>query len=472
MKIRFIAITVASLVPIFAVCTVGSAVSAPRSPAQPPAISNPAIKIVGVGDSLTAGEQSAGLVGIGIPNPTQTHGYWALLWHQANGGDVSDPATSPLPLMKAPGMLAYLTLNAGVPTPIQNACAGYNATAYSFETALQARANPTYSPYDVAIPGQTVHEALYASAPSASGPSAVAPNGSIACNGAVPPTSFQAAVIDNGENTTFYPILATFGPNVTQVQAAVSLHGQIDTLWLGQNDQLKHILNPDLIPAVDPVQFGSDITTAIKALQGSGAKVAVANLMDPFHVAAWIPQPKIAAALVQFTSRMATPVDAATAAKVARRIDTILLTYGVGPHGYVSIFVLPVIAAHLSAPPKLSVGDYVPDTLAAQAESLDIAYNRQIAAAAASTGAALVDVHTMEAQAYATGGIPITSTCCFVTYGGGFYGLDGVHPSNTFYAILANSFIGTIDRAFGKSIPSFSPSDLAAIASSDPFAPK
>lgn len=91
---------------------------------------------------------------------------------------------------------------------------------------------------------------------------------------------------------------------------------------------------------------------------------------------------------------------------------------------------------------------------------------------AASTGAALVDVHTMEAQAYATGGIPITSTCCFVTYGGGFYGLDGVHPSNTFYAILANSFIGTIDRAFGKSIPSFSPSDLAAIASSDPFAPK
>jgi hypothetical protein len=115
------------------------------------------------------------------------------------------------------------------------------------------------------------------------------------------------------------------------------------------------------------------------------------------------------------------------------------------------------------------VGSYISDALAAQAESLNAAYNAQIAAA---TGAALVDVHALEGQAYAAGGIAITATSCHVSYGGGFYSLDGAHPSNTFYAILANGFIGTIDKAFGKTIAEFSPAELATIAAGRSVRPK
>jgi hypothetical protein len=75
------------------------------------------LSIAGVGDSLTAGVQSGGLMGFDLPvlgvNPqlgqigpvqrTQEHGFFALLWEQANGVDIntmSDPSVSPLPLLK------------------------------------------------------------------------------------------------------------------------------------------------------------------------------------------------------------------------------------------------------------------------------------------------------------------------------------------------------------------------------------
>jgi hypothetical protein len=115
---------------------------------------------------------------------------------------------------------------------------------------------------------------------------------------------------------------------------------------------------------------------------------------------------------------------------------------------------------------------YIADALAAQAETLNTAYNARIASAVKGAGAALVDIDTLEAQAYASGGIPITPTCCSVTCGGGLYTLDGLHLSNTFNAIVANGFIGAIDKAFGKNIPACSPTELETIAADDPFAPK
>jgi hypothetical protein len=36
---------------------------------------------------------------------------------------------------------------------------------------------------------------------------------------------------------------------------------------------------------------------------------------------------------------------------------------------------------------------------------------------------------------------------------GGLFSLDGIHPTNTGYAILANEFIGTLNRRFDTRIP-------------------
>jgi hypothetical protein len=464
------------LIGLVACASSGSASSpAPQQSPAPPAILHPALKLVGVGDSLTAGEQSGGLVGVAssaIPNAAQTHGFWALIWNRANGGDLSSVQTSPLPLIKAPGLLTYLTLESGFPALIQNACQGYNSSAFSASTALQSRANPNVSPYDVGIPGQTVHEALFMTAPSATGPTGTAADGSFACSGAIPPMSGQVAAEYNVENTAFYPILATFGSNLTQVQAAASLHGEIATVWLGQNDQIKPLLVPGGIAPTPPEQFGSDITQIIRTLQQSGAKVAIANLMDELHPAAFIPQPQLAAALVRLTSQTAKPIDPATATVIAQKIDAFLQPYGVGSGGYVTFPELLTLATHLESPSPPPLGSTISDKLAAQEQTLNTAYNAQIAAAVAATGAALVDMHAFEAQAYAAGGIAVSPICCTSAFGGGMWSLDGIHPSNTFYAILANRFIGVIDKAFGKTIAPFSPAELAAIAANDPFAPK
>jgi hypothetical protein len=82
---------------------------------------------------------------------------------------------------------------------------------------------------------------------------------------------------------------------------------------------------PGVIAPTPPEQFGSDITQIIRTLQQSGAKVAIANLMDELHPAAFIPQPQIAAALVRLTSQTAKPIDpstaAVTAAVIAQKID-------------------------------------------------------------------------------------------------------------------------------------------------------
>src|ERR1700676_1882942 len=91
-------------------------------PAGNPGTLAPAQKltITGIGDSLTAGTQSGGRMGADLPVPgtnpqlgqigpvqgTQEHGFFALLWEQANGVDIttmSDPTKSPLPLLIPPG---------------------------------------------------------------------------------------------------------------------------------------------------------------------------------------------------------------------------------------------------------------------------------------------------------------------------------------------------------------------------------
>src|ERR1700722_13142678 len=112
-------------------CAVAACSSSGATPAIAPAGNattvkpqtvNPILaKIVGVGDSLTAGYQANGMLGqANAPNPlepgtpippTQENGFWADVDEQASGLPIEqaiarefDPATSPLPLIAAPGI--------------------------------------------------------------------------------------------------------------------------------------------------------------------------------------------------------------------------------------------------------------------------------------------------------------------------------------------------------------------------------
>ncbi|MDP9025330.1 MAG: hypothetical protein M3N13_08155, partial [Candidatus Eremiobacteraeota bacterium] len=298
------------------------------------------LKLVGVGDSLTAGVQSNGLMGADVtPNPffagsspfpivqaTQTHGFWALLWARANAAPVDNPATSPLPLIVPPGIGQILVPKdaAGDLTSISSACGSNNAVAYSLETALATRRNAGAVPYDVAIPGQTVHEALYQIAPQT--------NCGVPANAGV---FGGLANIVNSESENFYPVLGNFPRNTSQVAAAAGLHGAIDTVWLGSNDLLKYAFSAGALPPTDPGALQTDIVAIVKALQSSGAKVAVANLFDVIHSPFFLAQPTFAAA---FTARL-TPVLGAAAAAVAgpRLAAQVDATYGLGSGGFLTI---------------------------------------------------------------------------------------------------------------------------------------
>src|SRR6185436_11605129 len=51
-------------------------------------------------------------------------------------------------------------------------------------------------------------------------------------------------------------------------------------------------------------------------------------------------------------------------------------------------------------------------------------------------------------------------------YLGGIFSLDGIHPSRTGHALIANAFIDAINARFGESIPQVS---VSRIASRDPL---
>jgi lysophospholipase L1-like esterase len=453
------------------------------------------LTIAGVGDSLTAGTQSSGTMGADLPvlgvspqlgqigpvQRTQEHGFFALLWEQANGVDIttmSDPTRSPLPLLTPPGVGGLLapTSTHIFPAPVTNVCDAHQLPANQFSTALSLRENPALNPYDVAIPGQTVHEALYMN--GATGDCGVTPANAS-------PIFVALNSLVNGESQNFWPILAGFGQGVTQVDAAVSTHAQVATVWLGSNDLLKIAFSGGASPVTSPQSVHDDIAAIVRKLQGAGSKVAVANLVDVMGAATFISQPAYQPTLQAYIAGLleaqgvppAQAVPAATAYSTAYAAQETAQT-GLGPNGYFTISALfatlQTAAAQIPAhappvAPSIPAGDYVADAVANNVKALNTAYNASIAQAAQETGAALVDEHALFAAIAAAGGVPINPpACCSLVYRGGLTSLDGLHPSNTGYALIANAFIQQLNASYNLAIPQV---NVAAVYATDPYAP-
>jgi lysophospholipase L1-like esterase len=450
-------------------------------------------RIVGVGDSLTAGVQSDALLGADVnPNPiagspfpfvpnTQSKGYYARIWEQANPGkSVLNPSVSPLPLIAAPGLgqIIIPTATGGV-TSLQTACGGNNALAFSYSTAAQTRINPGVSPLDVAIPGQTMHEALYMYQPL--GP----------CNGASLPSPFNGLnQVVGSESLYITPILSSFGRGSTQIGAATRLSPTLAIVWLGSNDLLHYLGSNGGFPPPTVASFQADAVNIISQLQKAGAKVAIANLLPVEDIPYFTPVAELPQIFVAKLGPLGvTPAEAeALAAETQAFLQS---QYGLGTGSYLTLTgankVFGAVQAYLTANPpgslpldtaltaaKIGAGDYVSANVAATGAQLNAAYSQAIAAAAHQRGAALVDVASTYNQILANGGvypIPTNPACCSVQYGGGLFSLDGVHPSDTGYAIISNVFIETIDQAYGANIPPLTQAQIEAINATDLYSP-
>ncbi len=111
-------------------------------------------------------------------------------------------------------------------------------------------------------------------------------------------------------------------------------------------------------------------------------------------------------------------------------------------------------------------GDVVIDAgEVAQIRSAIAEYNAFIPAQAEAKGAALVDIHVLfdsiKAKGLVSGGQRLTTG-----FLGGLFSLDGVHPTNTGYAVVANEFIEALNTHFAAGIP---PAAVSQVRKTDPL---
>jgi len=96
------------------------------------------------------------------------------------------------------------------------------------------------------------------------------------------------------------------------------------------------------------------------------------------------------------------------------------------------------------------------------------AYNVVIANAAKQAGFGLADIYgeinSIIAEPVTLEGFTVTTH-----YNGGAFSLDGVHPSDSGYALFANTFISAYDETYGQTVPTIPMANQIDILNSDPY---
>ena len=466
--------------------------------------------IVGVGDSLTAGYQSNGFLGAtGVHNPGgypvppgQENGWWADLYEQASGkpldaaiAQMYDPSTSPLPLIAKPGLnnqiIPYTTL-----FPIQEQKSGdictddnsFNEASYHLKGNARVRMDPNSTEIrDVGIPGLTLHEANVLHEPQTD-----------TCK-FIPGVPGLLSMVVSDESATFWPVLGNFtklGPDLTDVNAAASRHPTLATVWLGANDVLKYMGSGGRFVGGDrnAAQAESDLRATFSTLEHAGAHVVVANLPNILEVGyfqrvtnpngfkdcalktyAWcllnlgIGTTKQEVTAIANRYHLSTPGGCVPASETK-------------PCGYLTlagvIEIIQYFQAHYpnypdldcaapapgcKAVPGSGLGNYyITPEFAGKIQALNDAINQGIDDAATASHVPLVDVQAIfhglasgnPSDPYFKLAASINpGVCCTLGYLYGILSFDGLHPSNTGYALIAYVFIDTINKAYGTNIP-------------------
>ncbi len=469
-------------------------------------------RIVGVGDSLTAGYQADGFLGEtgfkdpyngGVVPPGQENGWWADLNEQASNesldrsiGEMFDPAVSPLPLIKGPGLNNQLIPASLFPFELQksgDACTdyhGFNQAGYLLSGLSRVRMNPHSTTIrNLGIPGITLHEANVLHEPQTD-----------TCQ-PLPGIPGLLSMVVADESSSFWPVLGNFtklGQNLTLVDAAASLHPTLATVWLGANDVLKYMGSGGLFVGGDrtPGEAESDLNETIGTLKHAGARVVVANLPNiveagylqrvtipanktecPLRTYAWcllafgLDSPSLARSVTKQLAKaygLDTP-QGCVPASVSRPCGYLTLGAVVEVIGYFSAYgSVPNLDCANPMPGCKAVagsglgGNYITPEFAGKIQALNNAMNEGIDAAASHNQVALVDIQAIfhglvsgdpSNQYFARAASIEPGVCCAIGYLYGILSFDGLHPSNSGYALITYYFIQELNRAYGAHIP-------------------
>ena len=374
-------------------------------PATPPSFANTVV----VGDSLSSGFENGAMLDSLEPNG------WASL--------VATQASFPLvlPLIAPPGAPAVLQLESLGPPPVITQESGVTT----------GRDNPTVQPTNLSVPGQTLDQAIN-----------LAPS---------------ALLTDDEDIITELILGFPLGDNKSQMNEAIALNPTAIFVWIGNDDALNGDEGGSATAMTPLASFTSDFQQLLSSLHSqTKATLIVANIPDVTAVPYLTPAATVIAEVSTETGLPATQVAAAL---------------GLEDGDLVNATGLDEIQSDVTAIQQGQVP--VPLTDAGFLNAADIAaiqtavnqYNTAIAQEVTAVGGVLVDVHTFNAG-LAQNGVTINNYHATNAFLGGLFGLDGLHPTNTGYALLANLFIDTMNSNLKTTIPEV---NVTAVATADPF---
>ena len=362
-----------------------------------------------LGDSLTAGYQSASLL-----DTAEVHAWAPLVATQA-GFAITQALIAP------PGAPSTLQLKSLSPLTI--------VTASGTTTG---RDNPSTQVTDLAVPGALLND-LMNTVPVAS------------------PTTGQQQIT---QLVLGFPGLG-LGQAYSQATFAVKANPTTIFLWAGNNDAL----DADISGMPASMTSVSDFTTQYTALiteltTKTTAHLVIANIPD--------------VTLVPYLQPAAT-ILAEYSAATGYPIATLSGLFGISAGDFVNPEGLGEIAAIVAGSQTTPVSDAgvltAAEAVIVQQRVTD--FNTVIAAQAKTAGATLVDIHTLFAE-LAANGLTVSGYTGTSAFLGGFFSLDGIHPTNTGYAVVANAFIDAMNAGFGSKIADV---NIATVAASDPLWP-
>ena len=372
-------------------------------------------KMVVVGDSVLAGFSSGGFVARGRGG--QVDSAPAFVARRAG-------VSLPQPLMSRPGVPSQLLIDDANGNGVLDPGEVHRTT-----DAIGFRAKPVRSARNLAIPGEDMTSVFDEIAP-----------------GVIARRLVQGDTVEGRDVLKFLELGLPFrSESVSQVSRAKDIRPSFLLVWIGNNDVLDMATSTDPTAAtLDASQFGNRFRRLLDQLADTGAGMAVGNLPDVTGVAA------LRHAAGDVTS--------------CRQDDGTLR-----PVAADDLLSIDLERSALPVPPCT---DVLGPMERAQIRGTVMAFNAEIAAAVADieqsrgVSIAVVDLFTLFDTLHASGFDVNGDGSADLTTGylGGVFSLDGVHPTPTGNALIANAFIDAIDQRFGETIP---PVDVARVAARD-----
>lgn len=372
-------------------------------------------KIVVIGDSLSAGFQDFSLFTSSTGG--QTFGFVALIAQQA-GVSLSQPTIS------FPGIPPALTLSAG---------------QIVRQAGIGSRTNLAQAT-NLSVPGFTVGNALaypFPGNPTVNTIDALSdtilgtPQDRLLCGPL--PISLISWLPLPASVSSLIPAGSPF--LVSQAACALVLEPTTVIVSIGSNDVLQSLTLG--APPTSPAVFQTNYHLLMEALSLTQANIVVANVPDvtllPFLVNS-----------TAFEHQCGVPLPAGVSYVVPSLA---------APTFNICTTNIPVTQAEVSS-------------LQALVTEYNTIINSEVAAHnKGNVSATVVDIHsvlnTLSTNGYTLPGIHLTTA-----FLGGLFSLDGIHPTNTGYAILANAFINSINGTLNTRIPLV---NIQTVATHDPL---